>query len=261
MPNNVHSPHVKHVICQRQMLHLMGIDVWVTRQKSDQKSIQQFNQTIYFKPIQLAKPNKQSVIDNQPVDNRPADNQPINRQSVNAVDNSSYHANDNQLAEDTTIGHASYDISNDASQTAVLASPTTDTMTDITVADTTANSTTAVSFELEGFSFNHHSILVDKKQLTAEQIQLWQNIVSVLNGEFYQLSFPICVGMTDAEYAQQSLDGFLCRLGQQTQHPVLCLSPLPNGVQLKQAVDAPLLADMLVTPKLKQTFWQQLQSV
>lgn len=249
MPNNVHSPHVKHVICQRQMLHLMGIDVWVTRQKSDQKFIQQFNQTIYFEPIQLAKPNKQPVIDNQPVDN-----QPINRQSVNAVDNSSYHANDNQLAEDTTIGHASYDISNDAS-------PTTDTMTDTTVADTTANSTTAVSFELEGFSFNHHSILVDKKQLTAEQIQLWQNIISVLNGEFYQLSFPICVGMTDAEYAQQSLDGFLCRLGQQTQHPVLCLSPLPNGVQLKQAVDAPLLADMLVTPKLKQTFWQQLQSV
>lgn len=256
MPNNVHSPHVKHVICQRQMLHLMGIDVWVTRQKSDQKSIQQFNQTIYFEPIQLAKPNKQSVIDNQPVDNRP-----INRQSVNAVDNSSYHANDNQLAEDTTIGHASYDISNDASQTAVLASPTTDTIADTTIADTTANSTTAVSFELEGFSFNHHSILVDKKQLTAEQIQLWQNIVSVLNGEFYQLSFPICMGMTDAEYAQQSLDGFLCRLGQQTQHPVLCLSPLPNGVQLKQAVDAPLLADMLVTPKLKQTFWQQLQSV
>lgn len=251
MPNNVHSPHVKHVICQRQMLHLMGIDVWVTRQKSDQKSIQQFNQTIYFEPIQLAKPNKQSVIDNQP----------INRQSVNAVDNSSYHTNDNQLAEDTTIGHASYDISNDASQTAVLASPTTDTMTDTTAADTTANSTTAVSFELEGFSFNHHSILVDKKQLTAEQIQLWQNIVSVLNGESYQFSFPICVGMTDAEYAQQSLDGFLCRLGQQTQHPVLCLSPLPNGVQLKQAVDAPLLADMLVTPKLKQTFWQQLQSV
>lgn len=256
MPNNVHSPHVKHVICQRQMLHLMGIDVWVTRQKSDQKFIQQFNQTIYFEPIQLAKPNKQSVIDNQP-----ADNQPINRQSVNAVDNSSYHANDNQLAEDTIIGHASYDISNDASQTVVLASPITDTMTDTTTADTTANSTTAVSFELEGFSFNHHSILVDKKQLTAEQIQLWQNIVSVLNGEFYQLSFPICVGMTDAEYAQQSLDGFLCRLGQQTQHPVLCLSPLPNGVQLKQAVDAPLLADMLVTPKLKQTFWQQLQSV
>lgn len=256
MPNNVHSPHVKHVICQRQMLHLMGIDVWVTRQKSDQKSIQQFNQTIYFEPIQLAKPNKQSVIDNQPADNRP-----INRQSVNAVDNSSYHANDNQLAEDTIIGHASYDISNDASQTVVLASPTTDTMTDTTTADTTANSTTAVSFELEGFSFNHHSILVDKKQLTAEQIQLWQNIISVLNGEFYQLSFPICVGMTDAEYAQQSLDGFLCRLGQQTQHPVLCLSPLPNGVQLKQAVDAPLLADMLVTPKLKQTFWQQLQSV
>ena len=251
MPNNVHSPHVKHVICQRQMLHLMGIDVWVTRQKSDQKSIQQFNQTIYFEPIQLAKPNKQSVIDNQP----------INRQSVNAVDNSSYHTNDNQLAEDTTIGHASYDISNDASQTAVLASPTTDTMTDTTAADTTANRTTAVSFELEGFSFNHHSILVDKKQLTAEQIQLWQNIVSVLNGESYQFSFPICVGMTDAEYAQQSLDGFLCRLGQQTQHPVLCLSPLPNGVQLKQAVDAPLLADMLVTPKLKQTFWQQLQSV
>lgn len=251
MPNNVHSPHVKHVICQRQMLHLMGIDVWVTRQKSDQKSIQQFNQTIYFEPIQLAKPNKQSVIDNQP----------INRQSVNAVDNSSYHANDNQLAEGTTIGHASYDISNDASQTAVLASPTTDTMTDTTAADTTANRTTAVSFELEGFSFNHHSVLVDKKQLTAEQIQLWQNIVSVLNGESYQLSFPICVGMTDAEYAQQSLDGFLCRLGQQTQHPVLCLSPLPNGVNLKQAVDAPLLADMLVTPKLKQTFWQQLQSV
>lgn len=256
MPNNVHSPHVKHVICQRQMLHLMGIDVWVTRQKSDQKSIQQFNQTIYFEPIQLAKPNKQSVIDNQPVYN-----QPINRQSVNAVDNSSYHANDNQLAEGTTIGHASYDISNDASQTAVLASPTTDTMTDTTAADTTANSTTAVSFELEGFSFNHHSVLVDKKQLTAEQIQLWQNIVSVLNGKSYQLSFPICVGMTDAEYAQQSLDGFLCRLGQQTQHPVLCLSPLPNGVKLKQAVDAPLLADMLVTPKLKQTFWQQLQSV
>ena len=256
MPNNVHSPHVKHVICQRQMLHLMGIDVWVTRQKSDQKSIQQFNQTIYFEPIQLAKPNKQSVIDNQPVYN-----QPINRQSVNAVDNSSYHANDNQLAEGTTIGHASYDISNDASQTAVLASPTTDTMTDTTAADTTANSTTAVSFELEGFSFNHHRVLVDKKQLTAEQIQLWQNIVSVLNGESYQLSFPICVGMTDAEYAQQSLDGFLCRLGQQTQHPVLCLSPLPNGVKLKQAVDAPLLADMLVTPKLKQTFWQQLQSV
>lgn len=251
MPNNVHSPHIKHVICQRQMLHLMGIDVWVTRQKSDQKSIQQFNQTIYFEPIQLAKPNKQSVIDNQP----------INRQSVNAVDNSSYHANDNQLAEDTTIGHASYDISNDASQTAVLASPTTDTMTDTTAADTTANRTTAVSFELEGFSFNHHSVLVDKKQLTAEQIQLWQNIVSVLNGESYQLSFPICVGMTDAEYAQQSLDGFLCRLGQQTQHPVLCLSPLPNGVNLKKAVDAPLLADMLVTPKLKQTFWQQLQSV
>lgn len=251
MPNNVHSPHVKHVICQRQMLHLMGIDVWVTRQKSDQKSIQQFNQTIYFEPIQLAKPNKQSVIDNQP----------INRQSVNAVDNSSYHTNDNQLAEDTTIGHASYDISNDASQTAVLASPTTDTMTDTTAADTTANSTTAVSFELEGFSFNHHSVLVDKKQLTAEQIQLWQNIVSVLNGESYQLSFPICVGMTDAEYAQQSLDGFLCRLGQQTQHPVLCLSPLPNGVNLKKAVETPLLADMLVTPKLKQTFWQQLQSV
>lgn len=256
MPNNVHSPHVKHVICQRQMLHLMGIDVWVTRQKSDQKSIQQFNQTIYFEPIQLAKPNKQSVIDNQSVDN-----QPINRQSVNAVDNSSYHANDNQLAEGTTIGHASYDIFNDASQTAVLASPITDTMTDTTAADTTANRTTAVSFELEGFSFNHHSILVDKKQLTAEQIQLWQNIVSVLNGESYQLSFPICVGMTDAEYAQQSLDGFLCRLGQQTQHPVLCLSPLPNGVNLKKAVEAPLLADMLITPKLKQTFWQQLQSV
>ena len=251
MPNNVHSPHVKHVICQRQMLHLMGIDVWVTRQKSDQKSIQQFNQIIYFEPIQLAKLNKQSVIDNQP----------INRQSVNAVDNSSYHANDNQLAEGTTIGHASYDISNDASQTAVLASPTTDTMTDTTAADTTANRTTAVSFELEGFSFNHHSVLVDKKQLTAEQIQLWQNIVSVLNGESYQFSFPICVGMTDAEYAQQSLDGFLCRLGQQTQHPVLCLSPLPNGVNLKKAVEAPLLADMLITPKLKQTFWQQLQSV
>lgn len=291
MPNNAHSPHlphpkVRHAICQRQMLHWMGVDVWVTKSHSIRQhspaTTCQSSQIIRFEATQLAQPNTQSAVDNQAANAKNAvaeyaqpeqsksdkhrHHQPVDDGLVN-IDmgiNTDGHVgdaiSDNQLIERIERTPVNNTPDNMASDVLPASIPTSFVTADaISRTDTTSDIAT-VSLELEGFCYNQHSILVDKKRLTVDEQKLWQNIVSALSGKPYQFAFPICEGMSDAEHAQQSLDGFLLRLGQQVYRPVLCLSTLPVGIHMTQAVKTPSLADMLTTPKLKYTFWQLLQA-
>lgn len=235
------NPHVQHAICQRQMLYWMGIDMWMAK-----KSVNQDKQIIHFQPQPLAQPSKRL-------------NHDLNTVPLASSSDMPEHVNQHNHHQHGLLDKNSVDN--------VLVQVQPHTTTNHIGIIASKRNTTKVSFALEGFGFNHQCIFIDKKQLTHEEQKLWQNIVSALNGKLHYCNFPVFENLAQAEYAQSSLQGFLFQLSQQFDHfmqidpPTLCLSPLPEGVHVTQAVDVPLLTDMLRQSNLKQKFWQQLNAL
>ena len=117
---------------------------------------------------------------------------------------------------------------------------------------------TTDSWHLELCVLEHVVLMVDASTLNIEQRQLWQNILTSLNGNFAQLQWPSAFrDWQDARGVAFYLAGFLAvHAAQKTQ---LLLGNHAVLEMMLQATPMPSLAEMLQQPLTKKQLWQQIR--
>lgn len=111
-------------------------------------------------------------------------------------------------------------------------------------------------FTLQGVSYNNWVLLVDLANLNERSQILWQNLQQGLSLLPDQLSFPFCETMSTLDMANASLAGFVFKLGNSERVQVSALTELPEGLDHERMLRTPLLDEMIAEPKLKRQLWQ-----
>lgn len=114
-------------------------------------------------------------------------------------------------------------------------------------------------FEIVGAHFKNWVLIADIVALKDQQkLTLWENIIAALSLTPESLKFPICEGINDKESANASVAGFIFRLAKNNEVNVAALTAMPESIGHANIKQTPTLADMLANSELKKQFWQSL---
>lgn len=114
-------------------------------------------------------------------------------------------------------------------------------------------------FEVLGVHYHGWVLLADIAELRESQtLQLWENLLNALSVRAQHQQFPICDGITDKESANASVAGFIFCLAKSECANVIAVTPLPNGIEQEHVTLGPYLTDMLTDSSQKKVLWQRL---
>ena len=114
-------------------------------------------------------------------------------------------------------------------------------------------------FEVIGAHFKDWVLLADVSVFRDENtLRLWENIISGLSISPQLLKFPICPEISDKESANASVAGFIFSLAKNHEIKVAALTPMPKGIEHPQLEKVPYLIEMLEDSGLKKQLWQVL---
>lgn len=260
------------IVQQRQILALMGVDLWAQRQiqtvcvdydevytAHQEQSLAQRQQahtpvdTGELSPTQGNVPNEQSPVDN-------------NTHGLSEDDSQQQALAPNQPA--------SLDKSSTPSSLGPDPIGTIKRSVDIqdrAVADLDASQSASQRhelsleqvepFEIMGVRYKDWVILADVVHLRESQsVSLWENILLGLSVKAQNQKFPICEGITDKESANASVAGFVFRLAQSECDKIIAVTPLPTCLEIDSISYGPYLSQMIEDPDEKRLFWQQINS-
>lgn len=114
-------------------------------------------------------------------------------------------------------------------------------------------------FEVIGAHFKDWVLLADVSVFRDENtLRLWENILSGLSISPQLLKFPICPEISDKESANASVAGFIFSLAKNHEIKVAALTRMPKGIEHPQLEKVPYLIEMLEDSGLKKQLWQVL---
>lgn len=114
-------------------------------------------------------------------------------------------------------------------------------------------------FEVIGAHFKDWVLLTDVSVFRDENtLRLWENIISGLSISPQLLKFPICPEISDKESANASVAGFIFSLAKNHEIKVAALTRMPKGIEHPQLEKVPYLTEMLEDSGLKKQLWQVL---
>ncbi|MUG32807.1 hypothetical protein [Psychrobacter sanguinis] len=114
-------------------------------------------------------------------------------------------------------------------------------------------------FEIMGAYYRDWVLLVDTAAFENESVrQLWQSLLIALSLTPQGLKFPICTGISDKESANASVAGFVFCLAKNNHAKVGCLTRMPDAITHPCSVDVPSLSQMLADSDKKRQLWQLL---
>jgi len=114
-------------------------------------------------------------------------------------------------------------------------------------------------FEVIGAHFKDWVLLADVSVFRDENtLRLWENIISGLSISPQLLKFPICPEISDKESANASVAGFIFSLAKNHEIKVAALTRMPKGIEHPQLEKVPYLTEMLEDSGLKKQLWQVL---
>ncbi|WP_110975287.1 hypothetical protein [Acinetobacter sp. WCHAc060042] len=113
------------------------------------------------------------------------------------------------------------------------------------------------AFQLQAITLAHCALVIDASSLSAEQQQLWQNIVQALPAQKYALNWPFpLLNLQDGRGVQSYIQGFFDGLSQGKTVIALGAIPNANGVKFTQVAS---LQEMLDQSLLKKELWQMMR--
>ncbi len=238
------------LIQQRQILGMMGLDIWVQRDRAT--TIVDYDTVVKQHRDTSQSPNspdtRQTVVSTAPV---VTIHEELNAQSTST------------LTADSPVVDKPI-----ANQKPLTANPIQALKQKLVVSEeqapkpkvSLADSLEQVApFEILGVSFKDWVLIVDAEALKLpQQLTLWENILSALSISPQVLKFPICPGISDKESANASVAGFVFCLAKQNDIKVGALTNMPKSLEHPQLTVLPSLADMLQDSKLKKQLWQTL---
>lgn len=250
-------------IQQRQILSLMGVECWVSRD----------SKTVHFADTDIIKLNQSDKPQSDERYNEKEGNNP-STQYDNDIDKNINSAEVTQaLTTNNTINNSTYSDTIKSSQAVkqVLSKlkheTTSDTKTEKAKLDTAATVPIPIveqliePFTLLAVGFGDWVLLVDSQHLhEGSTLPLWRNIILSMSLTEQSLSFPICEGMQSVELANASLAGFVFCIAQDDNKRVAAMTPLPDGLDHERLVSVPLLSEMLADGRQKRQLWQLLMS-
>lgn len=114
-------------------------------------------------------------------------------------------------------------------------------------------------FELLGARYGDWVILAEGHALKDEQTSaLWHNLLNALSLTAETLKFPICEGISDKESANASVAGFIFRLAKRDNAKLAVVTPLPEGIDHNRLIRVPYLTEMLEDSRQKKQLWHLL---
>lgn len=113
------------------------------------------------------------------------------------------------------------------------------------------------AFELQALCLEHSVILVDVTNMSTEHTQLWRNIQSAIQGQYFELKWPFAlINLQDGRGAESYIDGFLNAIcAEKTKISLGQLPHLHDHTMLELAS----LQEMIEQPALKAKLWQIMQ--
>ena len=113
------------------------------------------------------------------------------------------------------------------------------------------------AFELNALCLDNCVIVVDVTIMSAEQNQLWRNIQSAIQGQYFQLKWPFAlINLQDGRGAKSYIQGFLDAIS--AEKTKICLGELPHTPD-HSILELPNLQEMLEQPILKARLWKIMQ--
>lgn len=238
------------LIQQRHILGMMGLDIWVQRDRATtlvdyDAAVKQHKDTIHDQSspnIRLAvvsetpvaavneEPKANAKPDNTSVADSPVVDQPITNQE--------------QLTANPI----------QALKKKFVASEEQTAKAKVSLADSLEQ---VAPFEILGVNFKDWVLIADAEALKLpQQLTLWENILSALSISPQVLKFPICPGISDKESANASVAGFVFCLAKRNDVKVGAVTNMPKSLEHPQLTTLPSLADMLKDSELKKQLWQ-----
>lgn len=114
------------------------------------------------------------------------------------------------------------------------------------------------TFELQALCLAKCVIVVDVTNMTTAQNQLWRNIQSTIQGQYFELKWPFAlINLQDGRGAKTYIQGFLDAIC--AEKTKICLGPLPH-INDHAVLELVSLQGMLEQPMLKAKLWEMMQN-
>lgn len=213
---------------QRQMLAYMGIDLWVAKDQSHLKTVENvlYRDSVvdqHHSSIAINLPNLQQVVEYRDLNAKHVINEP------------------EKIVPSPNVVKEKLETSFESEQVLVIED----------------EQLVVEAFELQAVVFAQHILVLDSTQLTAEQQTLLSNIQASQSGQSYQLKWPFAlVHLQDGRGVSAYVAGFLAAL--QQEQSIVALGQLPITLS-KQLLIMPSLQEMLDEPLLKRKLWHVMQ--
>ena len=264
------------LVQQRQILAMMGLDIWVQRDcattKVDYQTFAQQHKANSEAQLQsLQALMSETGVDQVTVEgakkvgnvSSKAQLQSPVAVSTKAVvgpdQDQTTVALDNDKAQKSSAVSENQTVNNDPIQALKQkfdASENKSTQLKVNLADSLEQ---VAPFEVIGAHFKDWVLLADVSVFRDENtLRLWENIISGLSISPQLLKFPICPEISDKESANASVAGFIFSLAKNHEIKVAALTPMPKGIEHPQLEKVPYLIEMLENSGLKKQLWQVL---
>ena len=264
------------LVQQRQILAMMGLDIWVQRDcattKVDYQTFAQqhkANSEAQLQSLQALMSetgvDQVTVEGAKEVGNVSSEAQlqsPVavpTKAVVGPDQDQTTAALDNDKAQKSSAISENQTVNNDPIQALKQkfdASENKSTQLKVNLADSLEQ---VAPFEVIGAHFKDWVLLADVSVFRDENtLRLWENILSGLSISPQLLKFPICPEISDKESANASVAGFIFSLAKNHEIKVAALTRMPKGIEHPQLEKVPYLTEMLEDSSLKKHLWQVL---
>lgn len=250
MANTMHASNVyeqRHAH-QRQMMAMMGIDLWALRQQHVQSNTLSIFRDQFAMDAASFEVSSQAALPS----------------SSNFIQSGTDHTANIGLA-----GHHAVPDENRNSTAGIVLTPlsqpimmSTDTHAVAVPVDTQAQIPEVVAevaaFELHACIFEHVVVLVNVQHLTADEAQLWVNIRASQTSQLRALNWPSPVQHFQDGYGVAAyIRGFLEALGSGLK--IICLGACSH-MDSSSMVQLASLTEMINQPQLKRDLWQAIRT-
>ena len=250
LPTNQAGSHAALAVMvqQRQILAMMGLDIWVQR---DSPTL-----SVNYETYQQQNNELQSVNELQSTAVNAAVNNPSTPELTQQPDTNQASVN-NPVSDEADI------------KKTLAHNPIQALKQKLDVKQANENNKVKISltdslqqvdpFEIVGVHFKNWVLIADIEALKdPPKLKLWENIIAALSLNPQSLKFPICEGISDKESANASVAGFIFRLAKNNEVNVAALTAMPKNIGHPNIKEIPTLAAMLANSEMKKQLWQRL---
>lgn len=226
---------------QRNILSLLDIDVWVTKQSSVQQMDRVFiwRDQVVPKVEQLSSEIKLSTSAKSTIEEKKSIQPSINNEAQISLNETLPHHSSDEAELETQQDHSMVVVKQTSEHVKHQAQSVEGNVE---------------FFELQACVLAQCIILVDATQLSALEQQLWLNIQKSVLGQYAELKWPFPLHeLQDHRGMQPYIQGFLEALSGQKH--ILCLGK-SERLQHRQMIYLASLQEMIEQPTLKKRLWQ-----